>query len=134
MDPKTLSTIKERLLAEKKQLEESLASFADKNKNDKGDYSTKFPKFGDSQEDNIAEVAVFSDNLPLEGNLEKSLRDVDQALQLIETGDYGTCKYCHQPIDEKRLLARPASSACVACKTKLKSKPRRSWRDWLKRS
>ncbi len=133
MDQKTLLKIKEQLLSEKKKLETGLENFADKNKNVKGDYSAKFPKFGDSQEDNIAEVAMFSDNLSLEQNLEKSLRDVVQALQRIEDGDYGICKYCRQPIDEKRLLARPASSACVACKTKLKAKPRRSWRDWLRR-
>ncbi|MFH1226000.1 MAG: TraR/DksA family transcriptional regulator [bacterium] len=133
MDQEILLKIKEQLLSEKKKLETGLESFTYKNKEVKGDYTAKFPKFGDSQEDNIAEVAMFSDNLSLEQNLEKALRDVGRALQQIEAGDYGICKYCHQPIDEKRLLARPASSACVACKTKLKAKPRRSWRDWLKK-
>jgi len=35
--------------------------------------------------------------------------------------DYGKCKYCGEDIPVKRLLARPASSACVGCKEKLMS-------------
>ncbi|MFA5022441.1 MAG: hypothetical protein WC508_05165 [Patescibacteria group bacterium] len=29
------------------------------------------------------------------------------------------CKYCGQVIEEKRLMIRPTSSSCVACKKKL---------------
>ena len=31
----------------------------------------------------------------------------------------GICKYCDQPIDEKRLRARPTSGACISCKKTL---------------
>ena len=127
MNQKTLDKIKNQLLADKKQLEESLSEFAEKGENERGGYRSKFPKLGSSPEENAAEVTMFSDNLSLEENLEKSLKDVNQALERIKSGDYGVCKYCRQPIDEKRLLARPASSACVACKIKLKSKPGKSW-------
>jgi RNA polymerase-binding transcription factor DksA len=38
------------------------------------------------------------------------------ALKRLEKGDYGVCRYCKKPIEEKRLLIRPTSSACVQCK------------------
>ena len=37
----------------------------------------------------------------LEENLEKSLRDTNQSLARMEKGEYGICKYCHKPIEEK---------------------------------
>lgn len=133
MDKQTLAKIKEQLLNEKKYLEKSLSSFSQKNNKVAGDYNANFPDFGDSIEDNVSEVAMFSDNLSLEQNLEKALKDINQTLQRIEDGAYGICKHCQQPIDERRLLARPTSSACIDCKQKLKAKPKRSWRDLFKK-
>lgn len=82
-----------------------------------------YPDYGDSEDDNSAEVAAFSTNLSLEHTLEKALRDVEAALKRIEDGTYGTCKYCKEEIDERRLLARPSSSACIKCKEEMKSRP-----------
>ncbi len=119
MKKETLKIIKEQLLARKKKLEEELGQFTKKNVHVKGDYNAEFPEYGDKEDENAAEVAVFSDNLSLEQSLEKSLRDVNMALERIEQGTYGICRYCGQEIGEKRLLARPVSSACVNCKEKL---------------
>ena len=73
-----------------------------------------------NEQKNSAEVAIYSDNLSLERTLEKSLRDVNKALESLDKGTYGICKYCNEVIDINRLKARPASSSCMACKTKLK--------------
>jgi DnaK suppressor protein len=51
--------------------------------------------------------------------LEKSLEDINKALDRMQKGTYGICKYCGQPIAKKRLLARPTASSCVNCKTEL---------------
>lgn len=75
-----------------------------------------FPDYGDSEEDNAVEVADYEANLSIENDLQKSLRDVDSSLKRIVSGEYGFCKYCKKAIDEKRLMARPTSSACVECK------------------
>lgn len=75
-----------------------------------------FPELGDKEDENAAEVATFSDNLTLGRELEALLRDIRGALDRIEKGTYGICKYCKKPIDERRLQARPMSSACVECK------------------
>ena len=78
-----------------------------------------FPNLGEKEDENASEVAQFSDNLSLEDELEKALRDVESALKMIEKGTYGTCKYCGQQIDERRLVARPTSTSCIQCKKTL---------------
>lgn len=82
-----------------------------------------WPEYGDKEDENAAEVATFSDKLSLHRTLEETLEDVETALQRIAKGTYGICKYCKQTIDERRLRARPESSSCVSCKTKLLNKP-----------
>jgi DnaK suppressor protein len=118
MTEEIIKTIKTQLIERKKDLEKELAQFTSKNVHIKDDFSADFPEFGDKEDENAAEVATFSDNLSLEQTLEKSLRDVNAALTRIEKGAYGTCKYCGDEIEEKRLVARPVSSACVKCKEK----------------
>lgn len=81
--------------------------------------SAAFPEYGDKEDENAQEVAQFISDIPIEENIEKMHRDVKQALDRIKKGTYGVCKYCDKLIDEKRLLARPTSSACVSCKKTL---------------
>ncbi|MBI5729178.1 MAG: TraR/DksA C4-type zinc finger protein [Candidatus Magasanikbacteria bacterium] len=109
-----LEVIKEKLLGDKARLEKELAKFAKKGTAE-GAEST-FPDYGDTEEDNAHEVADYEANLSIESDLAKSLRDVKSTLKKIEANEYGICKYCHKPIEQKRLLARPTSSACVECK------------------
>ncbi len=40
---------------------------------------------------------------------------IDRALARIESGDYGMCAGCGQPIPEARLEVLPYSTKCVAC-------------------
>ncbi|TAN34226.1 hypothetical protein EPN28_00020 [Patescibacteria group bacterium] len=118
--PEFLKKIKQMLSDEKAKLESELAKFAKKNPEEEGDYKSSFPDYGDKDDENAAEVAEYAVNLSLEDNLEKTLRDVRSALKRLEKGDYGFCKYCHKPIEEKRLLARPTSSSCMECKKIIK--------------
>jgi len=121
MNSKDLAEIKAKLLDEKKHLEQELDKIAKKNPHNPNDYDAQFEDIGEDEEDSTSEVVEYGLNLSLEQTLEKSLKDVIKSLERIEKGDYGICKYCKQEIDPKRLKARPTSSACVACKTKLKS-------------
>lgn len=120
MDKELSDKMKERLLAEKERLEKELSQFAHRNpKAADTDYDANFPNLGDKEDENASEVAQFSNNLSLEGELEKALRDVESALRQLDKGVYGICKYCKQEIDEKRLAARPTSSSCIKCKKTL---------------
>lgn len=114
-----LIRIKEQLMAKKEDLENELKAIAVENPKNKADYNATFPDLGDKTDENAAEVAEYSANLTLENTLEDVLEDVNQAIDRLNKGAYGICKYCQKPIDEKRLIARPISSACIECKKKL---------------
>ncbi len=111
-----VESIKKQLLEEKEKMEKELNKFTKKNAHVGDDFDTTFPDYGDKDDENAAEVAEYITNKPLEESLEKNLRDINKTLERIEKGEYGICKYCGKPIEEKRLVARPASSACIECK------------------
>ncbi len=112
-----IDKIKGMLMAEKTNLERDLNKFAKKNPHTvEEDYTSAFPDYGDKDDENAAEVAEYETNLSIEQTLEKKLRDVNAALQKIVKGEYGICKHCGKPIEEKRLLARPDSGSHVECK------------------
>ena len=112
--------MKALLLEEKAKLETELSRFAHRNpKAGEEDFDTNFPNLGDKEDENAAEVATYSDNLSLEDELEKQLRDILSALKMVDAGTYGFCKYCKQEIAEARLRARPTSSSCIDCKKTL---------------
>ena len=117
LTPEELNEIKAKLLENKTQVQEELEKFGHKKD---GTYEALYPELGNKDDENAEEVAAYSANLSLERELESSLRDVQAALKRIKENKYGICKYCGQPIDEKRLLARPESSTCVDCKKRLK--------------
>lgn len=118
LDKKFIKEMETELKDQKIKIEAQLAEISTKN-NKTDDHSATFPNFGDAEDENAAEVTDFSNNLTLERTLESTLRDVNKALESIAADKYGTCKYCHQEIDEKRLRARPATSSCIDCKKKL---------------
>lgn len=119
MEEQFIKSIKEKLLAQKDQLEKELGDVAERDPRAPGHFEPTFPNYGDEEEQNVSEVGAFTTNLSLGKILTSSLRDVKNALKRIKDGQYGICKYCGEEIDKARLEARPASSACVTCKQKL---------------
>lgn len=112
-----LAHFKQRLLEEKTRLEQELQDIGNKDPNRPNHYEPNYPESGgNSTDDNAAEVSEYADELSIEARLETELRDVQKALTLMDNDEYGVCKYCHKPIDLKRLEARPASSSCIDCK------------------
>ncbi|MBT3539254.1 hypothetical protein HOF40_03550 [Candidatus Parcubacteria bacterium] len=119
LSPKFIQTMKETLISEKAKLENELSKFTKKNPNVEGDFEATYPEYGDKSDENAQEITQYLTNKPLEMQLEKMLRDINKALKHMEEGSYGMCKYCDEPIEEKRLQARPTSGACVSCKKTL---------------
>jgi len=105
------------LQTEKERLEKALGSIGSKGK--KGAYKADFPEYGDDDDENANEVADYSNNISVENELEKELRDVLGALKRIEDGTYGVDKYTGEEIQEGRLRARPTSTSSVASKKTL---------------
>lgn len=111
-----LDQIREKLEKEEARLHGELSKFSKKNPALEDEYDSSFPDYGDKEDENAAEVAQYSTDLTLEQTLEGMLRDVHNQLKRLKNKTYGICKYCGKSIEEKRLLARPTSSSCVACK------------------
>jgi DnaK suppressor protein len=47
---------------------------------------------------------------------EKYLQQINQALQLMDLGEYGICRVCGKEIDIKRMEVVPTTRICVPCK------------------
>lgn len=116
MDKQTLEQIKKELLERKEKITEELALVSNKGSKE---YVAKFPEYGDKPDENAQEIGEYTTNLATEKVLESTLKDINNALERMEKGTYGICKYCNQEIGEKRMMARPVASACVSCKEKL---------------
>jgi RNA polymerase-binding transcription factor DksA len=123
MDQAFLNAIQTKLLERQQKLEQELAELTGQSAPaQRGAYQLTPPDYGSDEDENSAEVATFTTDLSVKEVLESSLRDIRAALDRLAKGTYGTCKYCGKPIDERRLLARPASSSCVQCKEAMKSR------------
>lgn len=48
---------------------------------------------------------------------QKLVQKIKEALARIEDGTFGICEFCGEPIDIKRLEARPVTTLCIDCKT-----------------
>lgn len=119
LDQGTIEQIKKQLLEEKKQVLNDLGDVSKGDVHEADNMGVKFPEYGDKPDENAQEISDYTTNVVSEKILEKSLSDINQSLDRIEKGTYGTCKYCGNPIGKKRLLARPTASSCISCKTEL---------------
>ncbi len=120
MNAASLKHFKHLLQEEEARLSRDLHDLADEDPLNPGVFITKHQETGaDTDDDNAVECSTLSDDIPILERLQEEIRDARKALELVEKGAYGLCKYCGNTIDPKRLEARPTSSACVACKKTL---------------
>jgi DnaK suppressor protein len=71
---------------------------------------------GDDQADVGAKAYEREHELAMTHNARELLTQTEQALERIETGSYGICQSCGEPIGKARLQAQPRAALCVACK------------------
>lgn len=120
--------LQEKKLKElKERLEKELASFAQKDKNLKDNWESKFPSFDAMESGNdqleIAqdEVEEYLSRLPLEHVLEIRLRDVKLALEKIKSKkNYGICEKCRGKISQERMKIYPDARICLKCQRGIK--------------
>jgi len=77
-------------------------------------------------EQNSADFELESDGIPPSGFereqaisrlLENRLGEIDGALTPLDSGAYGLCADCSQPIPPRRLEALPFATLCVTCQS-----------------
>ena len=106
---------KQKLIEEKNRIEGELAPLAIKDEH--GIWQARQTETGESLADDeeVAEaVTEFQENSSFVEDLKNQIADINEALVNIETGNYGICITCKQPIEEDRLLANPPALTCKA--------------------
>ncbi|MGN6794860.1 MAG: TraR/DksA family transcriptional regulator [Streptosporangiaceae bacterium] len=71
---------------------------------------------GDDQADVGAKTYEREHELSLTYNARDLLVQTERALARIESGTYGVCESCGEPIGKARLQAFPRATLCVSCK------------------
>jgi len=56
-------------------------------------------------------------DLTLSAQARAAIEEIDRALNKIDSGRYGVCEQCGQPIPKARLKALPYAALCVGCKS-----------------
>lgn len=69
-------------------------------------------------DESAEEISELITNLAINESLEKTYKDINQALGMMESGNYGVCKYCSKDIPIARMRIRPVSTSCVECKSR----------------
>lgn len=80
---------------------------------------TQFERARDEYEQAIADADVIQEDRDSARQLLEEatawLRAAEQALTRYETGDYGRCQRCGEPIGAERLEAIPDATSCRSC-------------------
>lgn len=122
LDQQILDELKTALLKEKDLLTKELETIATPDPNLKGDWDVKHEEWGEDQitsdeELETGESVNESDedmkNKALSDRLESRLKEVDEALKMIEGGTYGICEVCQKEIPIDRLKANPAAKTDI---------------------
>ncbi|NOZ86671.1 MAG: RNA polymerase-binding protein DksA [Deltaproteobacteria bacterium] len=58
----------------------------------------------------------------------KLILKIQEALERIDQDQFGICEVCGEPIEEKRLKARPVTTMCFECKSEAEAREKRSAR------
>jgi len=69
-------------------------------------------------EEDQASVSLLAETqLSLLGPKRQELEAIEEALQRLETGNYGLCEACGQPIEPRRLEIMPETPLCRGCQS-----------------
>ncbi len=67
--------------------------------------------------DQASQAETFSLELRARDRERRLIKKIEDALRLLESGDYGFCEECGVEIGLRRLEARPTATLCIDCKT-----------------
>ncbi len=108
-----LKELKGKLIIEKERLKKELRKIAQPVDDD--EYKTIYEDIGEEKDENATEVQMYANRLAVKEDLERQLKDVENALKKIEEHKYGICEKCGKEIEIERLKAYPAAKTCIRC-------------------
>jgi RNA polymerase-binding transcription factor len=102
---------RELLLEERRKVTDAIAYLQTENP---GSMDEEIPETG------MADTATVTLDREVDYSLEENaahvLREIDDALQRLDDGTFGTCRRCGKAIGEERLDAMPYVTLCIDCK------------------
>jgi DnaK suppressor protein len=108
MDVQTMNKFRSILIAEKERL---LNNSKESIKNDLNISTDDLPDEADLAASEISQSLTFE----LRNRERIMIAKINTALGKIQEGSFGLCDSCEEPIQKKRLEARPFSTFCVLC-------------------
>ncbi|HXF72594.1 MAG TPA: TraR/DksA C4-type zinc finger protein [Actinomycetota bacterium] len=113
LSKKELEELRGRLLEEKRELEEQLATIEEAQF-----AATQSDLTGEvSFDDESADAGTFTfereRDLSIENNVRDLLGKIERAFQRMDEGTYGLCERCKRPIEKARLKALPYADLCI---------------------
>ncbi len=112
MEPRTLETYRQRLLALQQQLVQRIFDLEDTMLAMDADHDIERT---DRVQEEAAEVALTA----LDEQGRREMAAIQAALARIDAGTYGLCDTCGEPISTARLTTMPMARRCVACQERL---------------
>jgi DnaK suppressor protein len=109
MDSKDFEYFRQILLEKKQEVEERVEQLKN------GDIHTN----KDDLYDDVDAASVDTDHnllFRIRGREAHLIKKINEALEQIDAGTYGTCAECGEDINVERLKARPVAPLCIACK------------------
>ncbi|PAB58855.1 TraR/DksA C4-type zinc finger protein [Anaeromicrobium sediminis] len=116
MDRDKLSYFKNKLMKEKENAINTV-ELSNRNENNDAlkDYNYELSSYDNHPADMGTETFQMEMNMCLKNDEKLYIRDIDNALERIEKGTYGTCSMCNKPIKEERLEFMPTAINCIKC-------------------
>jgi DnaK suppressor protein len=107
-----LAEVKERLLERKRRLWQEVKQQL---KSNVGDGYQEMLATARDEEDQAAVSLLAETHLSLLGPKRQELEAIEEALNRLESGTYGECEVCGQPIEPRRLEIMPETPLCRGC-------------------
>lgn len=116
MENEKLNYLKERLMEEKRRIEAEIEESHRLNFDDALTGSvSELSAYDNHPADLGSETFEREKDLALRNNLHEIYGRITEALQYMESGQYGICEACGQEIDPERLEAIPYTTFCIQC-------------------
>src|SRR5581483_5325763 len=109
MNKKQLEHFRAKLLAWRKELRDELTRTVHQMRDE--------PDNPPDPNDRASQETDMSLELRSRDRERKLIKKIDEAIERIDTGDYGYCEVCGVEIGVERLEARPTAELCIDCKT-----------------
>lgn len=117
MNKNKLDEYKQRLETEKNQINGRIKNLnEDQLHLGMKDTTSELSSYDNHPADLGSEMFERSKDFALRENAVNHLSAIDDALEKIDKGTYGTCSICGTTIDEERLDAIPSTTLCIDCK------------------